>query len=1541
MNKKLNENIYTGDNNNKKNKKKYKKHSISPFVSLDAGDVEKNNEIFNKMNTPNISSDTGNFSNGESMGEAFDNDQTPTYTYSYVGPVYRFERVYDVLKEPVYTDAKSAAHAANMIKGKLKRRYGFDMNARLDIDMDKVEKVEYDDSFHLGDFDYMQYEDKGRPEYDEKDYIDSIDGKDVYFVDGYYRIDGLDNEFISEEEIRDYLEEIYQMNEYNTNSLFYGVDDDQSLNESLKETVQDNSNLSYKQIIEKLNKIDMYCIDEDLEYHNLKNLFEDVSQRLSPKDKEEIKKVIQSTDDANTIAAVLAAKAEDKNESLEDNDSDYFMDNDEGTYEVFLYGQNPSVRHTFAYFDTEQEAEDFCNEHDWEYIDPETKFDWNMDYRYVPKQSFSESLSNGLKNKLDRFIKTSSSDYSVDNIKLYITPKGNINIRTLDNKDIVTVGRNQFTDSEIEELREDGYLNDYDQTNEGYIPGFGEMPGAEIIDGVLTSVEEEDDDWTPGMYDPFSEDDDTVKESAFKNHYIEDTDNRSSYKIRFYKLSGNDKGNLDHEEFFDSKEDAVRAYRKVFKKELYSLNPTVWQNVDGEWKRLLNSELTEARDLKKDIYYIIKDRQGHQLSTPNKDDQELWDRVESMDPNGRRGLCVVVYKGKVESLNEDGYEEVISDLESIEKFLIANDFSNYEVFDYQNYPMGTSKIDFEVSGDWRHDHLLFKHLLQEWADKNNRKIFKIESEEVGNSESDDYEAIYHVYIAKDDESFDKLNSMKSLFEDTVKQNGKWVNKGKEGTHGKFVTKKAADAQRKAMFANRYKAENLNEDSENSVFYPNGMEVPENSVDMDMFLDYNFGTDRDRDNSHYTTEEKQKSVDYWFKVHEPGPFEENVNETLDKDTKYVMVVDGKVVVEFSSLSDMNAYRNKASRNPNAIIGKFIKVEDDFKDSENLNEDSDYFTNLIDTNDIDVIDEFLNSEIDTAYHLLDYKKLINELYDQYVSDYKKFPKSNTMDSLDQKYSRDHGRFYEKWKPVIDKCKEIIKSSSVSGYGKFDAFVLKLIDKLKSMEYNFPYGWKTEVINEALNNEDKEVYINIIKEAEDREDLEDIVHEIFFYDKPLFVKIRHFPKDKSFEEIRDHIIEVIQGTLNESESTQINELFNYEGAINYLESNGVSADPTTYVGEYVCDLLDDCCNEDELYEKGSLDHIIERAHKEFDFNESLKEDTDLERKRNKEIDDETDKLVKKWEKEHNKKIDAVEEATIRIRVAKDWDKKHKMKEDYQKEDDSWGEPYTYDDVEKELKKLTNNWKDDEGTIRCYYEQEKEFGKQILKKHYKIVETSDGRTESGEKMSWVISYSKSKKDNEINESFEASSKSLRDEIYDYLDDIGGYADYNQKIEDVAEDFDLPFDEAEGYVCDWIQDPERGRDLEWIHEDRQECVGSASNTDNKKYITESITSNLQDAIIDCIDWFILMEMDFPKDSFLADSWEDLKDGIEMGMDPEFEVAEGIIEYFKPIVTFNKRYNKEVEEEGVFADEIELYQSLVRAMNNFLAKNGYEDRIEE
>lgn len=58
------------------------------------------------------------------------------------------------------------------------------------------------------------------------------------------------------------------------------------------------------------------------------------------------------------------------------------------------------------------------------------------------------------------------------------------------------------------------------------------------------------------------------------------------YKLRIYKLSGIDKGNLDHEEYFDSLDELQARHRELFKMELYSLNPTGWVRVDNEWNRL-------------------------------------------------------------------------------------------------------------------------------------------------------------------------------------------------------------------------------------------------------------------------------------------------------------------------------------------------------------------------------------------------------------------------------------------------------------------------------------------------------------------------------------------------------------------------------------------------------------------------------------------------------------------------------------------------------------------------------------------------------------------------------------------------------------------------------------------------------------------------------------------------------------------------------------------------------------------------------------------
>lgn len=71
------------------------------------------------------------------------------------------------------------------------------------------------------------------------------------------------------------------------------------------------------------------------------------------------------------------------------------------------------------------------------------------------------------------------------------------------------------------------------------------------------------------------------------------------------------------------------------------------------------------------------------------------------------------------------------------------------------------------------------------------------------------------YLDKDNKVTSKAGIKENcLTEDTIKQGNKWVNKGKDGTHGEFKTKKAAEAQRKAMFANGF-SESLTEDADSS------------------------------------------------------------------------------------------------------------------------------------------------------------------------------------------------------------------------------------------------------------------------------------------------------------------------------------------------------------------------------------------------------------------------------------------------------------------------------------------------------------------------------------------------------------------------------------------------------------------------------------------------------------------------------------------------------------------------------------------------------
>ena len=216
----------------------------------------------------------------------------------------------------------------------------------------------------------------------------------------------------------------------------------------------------------------------------------------------------------------------------------------------------------------------------------------------------------------------------------------------------------------------------------------------------------------------------------------------------------------------------------------------------------------------------------------------------------------------------------------------------------------------------------------------------------------------------------------------------------------------------------------------------------------------------------------------------------------------------------------------------------------------------------------------------------------------------------------------------------------------------------------------------MNEEFNWDDLslDIYIDEFKEADDIEDLEDIVHEIYSYNKPLFVKLRHFPKDASFEELRDNKIKILQAEKNKVKEPK--EVKKSLFVIKDKHGNQLSS-PNE--------------DQDELWDRVSA--MEQRGRRGL-------------------------------------KVVAYVEDTL--------------KEDYTKEDEEWGDPYTFDEIYDQLEKITHKFKEKKGTVRCWYNQEKIFGIQILKDYYEDVGVSDAKSEDNDERYWVITYSNPKKEDE-----------------------------------------------------------------------------------------------------------------------------------------------------------------------------------------------------
>ena len=125
-----------------------------------------------------------------------------------------------------------------------------------------------------------------------------------------------------------------------------------------------------------------------------------------------------------------------------------------------------------------------------------------------------------------------------------------------------------------------------------------------------------------------------------------------------------------------------------------------------------------------------------------------------------------------------------------------------------------------------------------------------------------------------------------------------------------------------------------------IVYPNGREVTD--IDLDKALDYQYGTDRDMDNSKYTDDEKQRAVNYWLEKtdgfdpydvskEEVGPLEES-----KEDAKVFRVTYKHSPTVFSSVmvkaaSEDEAKQKLAVKEPSKdIVGVSVMSDDEVKD-----------------------------------------------------------------------------------------------------------------------------------------------------------------------------------------------------------------------------------------------------------------------------------------------------------------------------------------------------------------------------------------------------------------------------------------------------------------------------------------------------------------------------------------------------------------------------------------------------------------------------------
>lgn len=109
------------------------------------------------------------------------------------------------------------------------------------------------------------------------------------------------------------------------------------------------------------------------------------------------------------------------------------------------------------------------------------------------------------------------------------------------------------------------------------------------------------------------------------------------------------------------------------------------------------------------------------------------------------------------------------ELTNLEKELF-DDLKKYDLradgtFYSSDYSLSDVELVLDVDGDWKHDHLATEEVVEKFANKKGWTIVKHTQQEIGNSETDSYEAEHKWYFITDDseDTQNTVNSLRKMF----------------------------------------------------------------------------------------------------------------------------------------------------------------------------------------------------------------------------------------------------------------------------------------------------------------------------------------------------------------------------------------------------------------------------------------------------------------------------------------------------------------------------------------------------------------------------------------------------------------------------------------------------------------------------------------------------------------------------------------------------------------------------------------------------------